>query len=177
MLHRPWILPSAITMVFLFACGDNAEGRDNAEGKGNTSNANAIPESCWSEAALAKPTRVRDVRRDAKDGAEMVVTGRVKDFVPGRAVFTLIDSELKSCAENEGDTCTTPWDYCCEEADVVAKNTITVEIHDSAGRPLRTGFQGFHGLDNLQTVVLRGKIRRDKQGNVTAVLGKLARVR
>jgi hypothetical protein len=63
---------------------------------------------------------------------------------------------------------------------VIAKNTITVEVHDSAGRPLRTdakGFQGYHGLDNLQTVTLRGKARRDKQGNVTVVLARLARVK
>lgn len=178
MLHRPRILLPVISLVFLFACGDDANkasANTNKDPKTTTS----ILESCWSEAALAKPTRVRDVRRDVKDGTEVIVVGRVKDFVPGRAVFTLIDSELKSCRENEGDNCKTPWDYCCVEADVVARNTVTVEVRDSAGRPLRTGpegFKGFHGLDHLETVTLQGKASRDKQGNVTVVLAKLARV-
>lgn len=176
MLFRPQILLPLIASVFLLACGDDA--RDDANAKTGTDTASAIPESCWSEAALAGSTRVRDVRQNATDGAEVVVVGRVKDFVPGRAVFTLIDSELKSCRENEGDCCETPWDYCCVEADVVAKNTITVEVHDSAGRPLRTGpegFKGFHGLDHLETITLRGKASRDRQGNVTVVLAKLGR--
>jgi hypothetical protein len=173
MLHRPKLLLPLASLVFLFACGDDTK-------KADAKTTDAIPESCWSEAAFSKATRVREVRREAKDGSEVVVMGRVKDFVPGRAVFTLIDTELKSCSEREGDSCGTPWDYCCEEADVIAKNTVTVEVHDSAGRPLRTGpegFQGFHGLDHLETVALRGKASRDKQGNVTVVLAKLARVK
>ena len=174
MLHRPktLLLPLA-SMVFLVACGGE-------EPKKPAKTAGAIPESYWSEAALTKATRVRDIRRDAKDGAEVVVTGKVKDFVSGVAAFTLIDLELKSCSDREGDTCPTPWDYCCEEANVITENTIMVMAHDSNGRPLRTvakGFQGFHGLDHLETVTLTGKASRDKQGNVTVVLAKLARVK
>lgn len=173
MLHCLKTPLSLACLVFLSACG----GEEPKEPK---KTADAIPESCWSEAALPKATRVRDIRQDAKDGTEVVVTGKVKDFVPGRAVFTLIDLELKSCSDREGDTCQTPWDYCCEEADVIARNTITVEVRDDAGRPLRTGaegFRGFHGLDHLETVTLRGKAARDKQGNVTVVLAKLARAK
>ncbi len=175
MFHRPQILLPLTSMMFLLACGESPQQK----GK-STKTTRAIPETCWSEAALAKATRVRDVRRNARDGAEVVVVGRVKDFTAGRAAFTLIDAELKSCRESEGDNCQTPWDYCCVEADVVARNTITVAVLGTSGRPLRTGpegFRGFHGLDHLETVAVRGKARRDEHGNVTVVLAKLSRVK
>lgn len=138
----------------------------------------AIPDTVWSSTALAEAKPVAEVRKAAKDGSAVTITGRVKDFVASRAVFTLIDNSLKSCAENEGENCPTPWDYCCIESDVIAANTVTVELRDADGRPLKTGaagFKGYHDLDHLEYVSVSGTAHRDAQGNVTIAMTKLAK--
>ena len=65
-----------------------------------------------SEPAGAKG--VIEVRKDAKDGAEVVVVGRIgghgKTPFTGRAAFTIVDPSLKTCDEI-GEECKTPWDY------------------------------------------------------------------
>src|ERR1700691_3760089 len=60
------------------------------------------------------------VRKEAKDGEPITIVGRVggnrKPLLEGRAAFTIVDSSFKPCNERDGDTCETPWDYCCESA-------------------------------------------------------------
>src|SRR5438270_304889 len=66
------------------------------------------------EPAGAKP--VKEVRGAAKDGEEVVIVGRIggsaKPWIDGRAGFQIVDPSFTPCNEKEGDTCTTPWDYC-----------------------------------------------------------------
>src|SRR4051794_2358876 len=54
---------------------------------------------------------VIDIRKDAKDGDEVIVAGQVggssKPFTEGRASFLLVDPSLKPTAE-----CDCPWDFC-----------------------------------------------------------------
>ena len=90
-----------------------------------------------SEPAGAKG--VKETRQQAKDGDEVVVVGRiggsVKPFT-GRAAFTIVDLKYKACSDREGDNCETPWDYCCESPDELAKGTVLVKLVDSAGKTL-----------------------------------------
>jgi len=155
------------------ACGgsDATESADSSK----TTDAVGIPESYWSEADLPGAMEVGAARKDAKDGDEVVLVGRVKDFVDGRAVFTLIDVALAPCNDNPEDVCPTPWDYCCIESNVQAENTVTVEVLGDDKRPLATAFKGFHGLDHLDTVTVRGTPTRDASGNVTLALASLHR--
>lgn len=134
-----------------------------------------IPATFWSEEPLAGAVATAKARAEAKDGETLVVEGRIKDFVAGRAVFTLIDTELKSCREVEGDACKTPWDYCCIEPNRIAQNTVTVELHDENGQPLRANMAGAHGLDHLDLVRVRGTVSRDEAGNVTLVAAAIDR--
>lgn len=114
---------------------------------------------------------VLEARGAAQPGQELVVRGRVKDFVAGRAVFTLIDPSLRACSD-EGDpmqdTCETPWDYCCIPSNEVAAACATVEFRDAAG-VLKEPVQGFHGLDHLDTVLVKGVVEKDDSGNLTLV--------
>jgi hypothetical protein len=114
---------------------------------------------------------VIDVRKDARDGDEVLVVGKVggekRPFVKDRAAFTLVDLSLKSCDEIPGDNCKTPWDYCC--APGLAEARLLVKFVDDQGRTLPTDARQLVGIKELQTVVVRGKARRDDSGNLTVV--------
>lgn len=112
---------------------------------------------------------VLDLRNSVADGAEVVVTGRAKDFVATRAVFTIADMSLKSCAD-KGDKmdCDTPWDYCCADPKALAAGTAAIEVRE--GTEIASGTaQGWNGLDHLKQVVVHGKLRKDDKGNLAVV--------
>src|SRR5262249_12834206 len=77
---------------------------------------------------------VLDLKKDAKDGEDIVIVGRVggrvEPFVKGRTSFTIVDPSLKTCSDKEGDNCTTPWDYCCEHPENLARATVLVKFVD-----------------------------------------------
>src|SRR4029078_4558473 len=62
---------------------------------------------------------VLDTREKAKDKDDVVVVGRIggrkNPWVKGAAAFSIVDPSLKACNERPGDTCHTPWDYCCQD--------------------------------------------------------------
>ena len=132
-----------------------------------------LADSYWSQTQLDGARTVADVRATSTDGESLVVNGRVKDFIPGHAVFTLVDASVDSCRELEGDACKTPWDYCCTDATLLADNTITVEVRDESGQPLPTTVKGFHGIDHLDTVAVHGDVSRDEHGNVTIAMAAI----
>lgn len=105
-----------------------------------------------------------------KEGDEVVLRGRVggsKDpFVEGRAVFTLMGRALKACNENPDDKCSVPWDYCCETKADIAANSVTVQVVDGKGRPLRTSMKGRRNLKELSELVVVGKVTSVKGGAV-----------
>lgn len=116
------------------------------------------------------------LRKSARNGDEVVATGRVKDFVGGLAAFTMIDSSLRACSDAGDpmeDSCTTPWDYCCIPSEEVTAASATVEFRDGEAL-LKEELQGFRGLDHLDTVVVRGTVERDTVGNLTIVAKNFA---
>ena len=117
---------------------------------------------------------VKDVRKEAKDGDEVVVVGRiggsVKPFVEGRVAFTMVDPSIKACSERAEDPCETPWDFCCEAKEDLAQATILVKLVDKEGKPVPEDAQKFLGLKPLQTLIVRGRAKRDAEGGSTAIL-------
>lgn len=150
----------AVAALLLVSCGSDAATED-------AKSYDPRLEAFWSTTSPENPSHVLDVRESGQDGTDVVVRGRVKDFVDGRAVFTVTDSALQPCDPEE--CCPTPWDYCCNSPDTIAEHTLTVELHGDDGRLIRSGLEGFHGLDHLQFVTVTGKVKRDDQGNVTLV--------
>jgi hypothetical protein len=119
---------------------------------------------------------VATTREKAKDKDKVVVVGRVggrkSPWVKGAAAFSIVDTSLKACNERPGDTCPTPWDFCCE-ADL-AKETLFVTIVDEkTGQILKQDARDLLKLRELQTVVIQGKARRDKNGNVSIAASKI----
>jgi hypothetical protein len=145
-------------ILFLAACGGDAPPPPSQP---------ALPDTCWLASAPAAPLPVADLRASAPT-ADVAVHGRVKDFVSGLASFTIVDPRVPSCRERPGDTCPTPWDYCCEDSKDLATKSAIVEFRDG-DQPRRATMKGFHGLDHLSHVIVTGRAERDAQGNLTIV--------
>jgi hypothetical protein len=106
---------------------------------------------------------VGEVRKSAKEGSEVVVVGRVggrKDpFVAGRAILMLTDTTVKACGERGcDDGCKTPWDFCCEPPENLSANTVTVQVVDVEGKPLKNELRGVAGIKPLSELVIRGRV-------------------
>jgi hypothetical protein len=114
-------------------------------------------------------------REAAKDQQPVVVVGRIggrtNPWIKGVAAFSIVDRSLTPCNEIEGDTCPTPWDYCCE-ADL-PKATVFVTFVDGDGKVVKQDARELLGVKELDTVFIEGKAKRDKAGNVTVVASKL----
>jgi hypothetical protein len=113
------------------------------------------------------------VRQDAKDGDEVTVTGRiggdVDPWVKGRATFVIVDPSLQACNERAGDTCKTPWDFCCDDIGHLNQSKATIKIVDDAGETVSTDARELLGVTALQTVTIRGLAKRDEAGNLTVL--------
>jgi hypothetical protein len=115
------------------------------------------------------------VRADAQDQDDVVVVGRIggrtNPWIKDRAAFSIVDNSLTPCSEMEGDTCPTPWDYCCE-ADL-PDATLLVSVVDDAGNIVPVDARKLLGVKELQTVVVQGKAKRDEAGNVSLLASKI----
>jgi hypothetical protein len=145
----------------------------------------AVPCLCFSALASAQseesalllkrePKGALDVlalRKEARDQQDVVVVGRIggraNPWVKGVAAFPIVDRSLRPCNEIEGDTCKTPWDYCCESH--LPKATVLVVFVDQQGQVIKKDPRQLLHVKELQTVVVQGKARRDKAGNVTVL--------
>jgi hypothetical protein len=112
---------------------------------------------------------VVEVRKDAKDGDEVTITGRiggdVDPWVKGRAAFLIVDPSLVPCNERPGDTCESPWDYCCD-TDRLAESKATIKFVDDQGQTVATDARKLLGVKELQSVTIRGQVKRDEAGNL-----------
>ena len=113
---------------------------------------------------------VGDARAKVKDEEDVVLVGRiggsVKPFVEGMAAFTIVDPKVPYCAPDEG--CPTPWDYCCTQNEV-KDNIAMIKIVDKDGNPVSKDAGPLLGVKELDMVVVQGKAKRDKEGNLSVL--------
>jgi hypothetical protein len=125
--------------------------------------------------APGEAQQVMAARADAAAEKEVVVVGRIggstKPFVDGMAAFTIVDNSLKACNAIPGDTCPTPWDYCCE-ADLPKARTL-VKLVDAGGKVVTTDARTLLGLSELQTVYVKGVAQRDADGNLSVLASQI----
>ena len=110
------------------------------------------------------------VRDAAEDGDDVLVVGRVgggeNPWIEGRAAFSIVDSSLQACSDIPGDNCPKPWDYCCE-TDKLSSATALVTVVGDDGVLVRKDARDLLNIKELSTVVVKGKAKRDEQGNLT----------
>ena len=135
--------------------------------------AEALPAGLVVAQAPAGARDVAEVRKAAADGEQVTLVGRIagaaEPFAEGRAQFQLIDANVKSCREIEGDACPTPWDMCCEERDAIVENSVTVQVVGADGRPLKAGLRGVGGMEPLSEVSVKGTVRKSADGKAVTV--------
>ncbi|TWU18821.1 hypothetical protein [Allorhodopirellula heiligendammensis] len=117
---------------------------------------------------------VGEAREKSEDGQEVTLVGLIggssEPFVDGLAAFTIVDPKVPYCAADEG--CPTPWDYCCH-TDQVADNIATIKIVDESGSPVAQDARELLGVKELSTVVIKGKAKRDDQGNLSVATSEV----
>ena len=93
-----------------------------------------LPSGIMSPKKWEPPISVKAARQEAIPAkiltVEGFIGGRKNPFTRGKAVFILGDDALKTCDENPGDSCPTPWDVCCEDRKKIANSTLSVRILD-----------------------------------------------
>jgi len=114
------------------------------------------------------------VRKNAKDQQDVLIVGRIggkkNPWIRGVAAFPIVDRSLQSCDE-KGHNCPNPWDYCCSTN--LPKSMVLVMFVDDQGVVVKKDARELLGVKELDTVVVQGKARRDKAGNVVIVASKL----
>jgi hypothetical protein len=166
-------LSAAITLACLFLAAGCSE-----ESSTTTTSTTTAPEAAIDGSRFllneepAAAATVIEARENSEDGQDIVLVGRiggsVNPWVKGRAAFSIVDPSLKACSDIPGDECKIPWDYCCE-THKLPTSTALVKFVDDDGRPLKADARELLSLKELQTVVVRGKAKRDEAGNLTVL--------
>ncbi len=123
----------------------------------------ALPAGLFLAAAPVDAMNLHEAKQSAVQGSTVVLHGRIggaeEPFAKGRAVFTLVDTGVKSCADmGDEDHCPTPWDYCCEPRDNLRTNSATIQIVDADGRLIKSDIKGVRGLKPLADVTVVGTV-------------------
>jgi hypothetical protein len=190
-------LPIA-ALLALAACGDAQPAKQPGAGPAPAaapSNA-AAPATAAPTAAAAAPglpeglvvrgpaqgTHVAAAKAAARQGEEITIVGRiggsVNPFVADRAIFTIADPALVSCADmDDPDHCKTPWDYCCEDRAKMRAGTATIEVAGADGKPLAVALRGVQGLEPLATVAVSGTVVERNDAGLLVVRAKRIEVR
>ena len=130
----------------------------------------------------AQGTGVTAAKACATQGAEIVIVGKIggseAPFSADRAVFTIVDPALKSCADGgDPDHCTTPWDYCCEDRKALKSGMATIEIAGANGKPLAGSVKGVSGLDPLAIVAVTGTVTERNDAGMLVVRARKIEIR
>ena len=124
--------------------------------------------------AAAEPSGAKGViavKKDARDGDPVVVVGRIgggKKPFTGRASFTLVDLSLEP---NDEDGCGDP--FCWVDRDDLLQATTLVKFVDESGKTLPQDARGYFGVRELQTVVVRGRVKRDADNALSVVADEM----
>ncbi len=118
----------------------------------------------------AAPLSIAQLRSSAKVGDTVVFSGKVIGsktvFIEGRAIMVMGDPDkITSCDLHPGDNCTTAWDVCCDDLDVIKSSIVTVQVVDADGKPLKEGFRNVGGIKELTNLVVTGKVAEGSNEN------------
>lgn len=169
-----------LLFTFLFiGCSDKSvpttENKTQAVTPTNTENSAGNPlDKLLLTTEPTPASSVVETKEKVKDGEEVIVHGRVKDFVKGYAVLVIADTSMKACIDNTEETCPTPWDYCCNPKEKIQKSVATVQLTEDGTTPIKTELEGFKGLQRLSSyVTVKGKAKRDEAGNLTIIASNI----
>ena len=163
-------------MIYSFACSEKSDP-PKPESKSDTSV--QLPVGLFLTSAPDGVKPIKQLKESVKPGdvvvVNVIVGGRVKPIVEGRASAMIIDVGLENACTAEKDHCETPWDYCCTTHEAITANLATLQVVDNDGRVLAADLsKHFKPLSNL---IVKGVVgpRPDKkvlQINATGIYVK-----
>lgn len=132
-----------------------------------------LPTGFFASKPPADAKGVVETKKSASVGDLVTVRGRIggspSPIVADRAMFTLADLGMKTCAEIEGDACKTPWDYCCEPATEIANRSLTVQVVGGDGKVAHLSLEGLGGLKPMAEVIVTGKVAKKRSDKLFIV--------
>lgn len=160
----------SIAIILVTGCGNSTPAPEN---KSTTELAPSKPTATTEILLTSEPAGAEEVikaRESAQNDEEVVIVGRIggseDPWVDGRAVFSIVDNSLKACSDIPGDGCEKPWDYCCETGKLPTSMAL-IKVVDEDGTLIKEDARKLLNLKELQTVVVKGKAKRDDTGNLT----------
>jgi hypothetical protein len=159
----PLLVLAAASLLPCAACSKSPES--------GGASAPPVAQSAWSlSAEPAGAVSVVDAQKAAPK-EDVVVVGRVRLLVTGLAAFTMVDTSVAYCGDPQAskdgkkqmeEICEQPWDYCCNEQEAAEKQ-IAVVVPGPGGSAAKGAIPE---LRNLDLVVVKGRLVKDKAGNV-----------
>jgi len=155
---------AALAISMMIGCdgSDDADTSSNPGAPGAGASTASLPAGLFLAAAPAGPVAVKQLKAQAQEGDEVtmrvVVGGEVSVFVPGRAIMKVIDTEMENLCLKPGDSCKTPWDYCCATAEDLQQHRATVKVVDAQGKTIRVDLKGAGEIKEMKTLVVKGVV-------------------
>jgi hypothetical protein len=144
-----WMTAVCLVASVIAGCGDN-----------QAPSAGGGAAAAWRlSTAPGDVVDIKSAKAQAREGDVITlrgtIGGRRDPITPESGLVVLMDPSVPSCAAESDDHCPTPWDYCCEPADVKTAHSATVQLRDSQGKPVRLAPDD---LKPLQTIVVQGTV-------------------
>ncbi len=147
-----------LVCLVLVGCSDAGNGKPSANAPAFT---DSLPADIFVSSKIDGAKSVTELKKDAKEGDEViirgVVGGAVDPFVANRAMVSLIDYTVVSCKDN-GESCPTPWDYCCTPQEELTQARATIQVTGSDGFPLKVGLSAGQKIKPYDVIIVRGKV-------------------
>jgi hypothetical protein len=163
-----WLKAMVLGAILTAGCGDAAKPSQQPVASQHAHSHAARDYRLNSEPAGARG--VIDVRKEAKDGEEVVIVGRIagskEPLVKGRAAFTIVDLSVEPCEDDQ------PWVMCCTPKEDLLPAMVLVKFVDDNGRTLTQDARQLVGVKEWSLVVVTGEARRDAEGNLTAIIAE-----
>jgi hypothetical protein len=159
---------STIAITLMLAAATLAGcSRSEDTAKSDTSATGTAP-SWLLTAAPDGAVEIAAAKQSAAEGDQIVLRGRIggrRDAMSAdSATFVMMDTGIPSCADDPDETCSTPWDYCCEPKEVKEANNATVQLVDGTGAAVTADLTSL-GIEPLDEVVVIGTVApRPTQG-------------
>jgi hypothetical protein len=156
----PSILAPAAALI-LASCGN--QNAPETTSTLSDKEATSIPASLFVETPPEGALSVVEARAQAQPGATLTLRGKVggkmNPLSDAAALLVLADEKaIKSCDVIPGDSCPTPWDYCCEDPGVISASTTTIQVTGEDGKLLRSTLRGAGDIKELSRLVVTGTV-------------------
>lgn len=153
------------TTVLLAACGSGDQQKTGKQVEQIGVAVSHVPGPSTLALLAAKPADALHVTeaRTRPAGSAVTVQGRIggrsKPFIAERSAFLLADLKaITACDANPEDSCTEPWDYCCETKAKIAASTCLVQVVGADGQVAGVPLNGVGGMAPGSTVVVTGTL-------------------